>query len=97
MKEQYNPISNVLASSEPYKNRDTTRRSNNFTNKNNNTDREMKSSLCANNHKTTLCDQIKTKSLSEMKKFVEQEKLRWNCLAKIHILKNCESAKFDVI
>lgn len=57
----------------------------------------MKSSLCASNHKITLCDQIKTKSPSEMKKFVEQEKLRWNCLAKIHILQNCESVKFDVI
>ena len=32
-----------------------------------------------------------------MKKFVEQEKLRWNCLAKIHILQNYESVKFDVI
>ena len=57
----------------------------------------MKSSLCASNHKITLCDQIKTKSPSEMKKFVEQEKLRWNCLAKIHLLQNCESVKFDVI
>ena len=34
------------------------------------------------------CDQLE-KSLSEKKKFVEQEKLCWNCLAKNHILKSC--------
>ena len=47
--------------------------------------------LCTNKRKITFYDQFKEKSLSEKKKFIEQEKLRWNCLAKGHSLKNCES------
>ena len=47
--------------------------------------------LCENKHKITSCDQFKAKSLSEKKRFVRQEKVCWNCLAKNHILKNCES------
>ena len=91
VKEQYNVIANILASGEPYKNRDNPIRLNNFSNKNNNTDREIKCWLCENKHKITSCDKFKAKSLSEKKRFAEQEKLYWNCLAKGHILKNCGS------
>ena len=91
VKEQYNVIANILASDEPYKNRDNPIRLNNFSNKNNNTDREIKCWLCENKHKITSCDKFKAKSLSEKKRFAEQEKLYWNCLAKGHILKNCGS------
>ena len=41
VKEQYNPTANILAIDKPYKNRDNPIRSNNFSNKNNNTDREI--------------------------------------------------------
>ena len=91
VKEQYNPTANILASDKPYKNRDNPIRSNNFSNKNNNTDREIKCWLCENKHKITSCDHFKAKSLSDKKRFAEQEKLCWNCLATGHILKNCES------
>ena len=87
MKEQYNLIANILASDGPYKNRDNPIRSNNFSYKNSSTD----CWLCENKHKITSCDQFKAKSLSEKKRFVEQEKVCWNCLAKGHILKSCES------
>ena len=91
VKEQCNPIANILASDEAYKNRDNPIRSNNFSNKNISTDREIKCWLSENKHKITSCDQFKVKSYSEKKRFVEQEKLCCNCLAKGHILKNCES------
>ena len=39
MKEQCNPIANILASDEQYKNIDNAITSNNFSNKNSNTDR----------------------------------------------------------
>ena len=75
MKEQCNPIGNILANDEAYKNRDNPITSNNFSNKNISTDREIKCWLCENKHKITSCDQFKAKSYSEKKRFVEQEKL----------------------
>ena len=78
VKEQYNPIANILASDKSYKNRDNPTRSNNFSNKNSNTDREIKCWLCENKLKITSCDQFKAKSLSEKIRFVEQGKLCWN-------------------
>ena len=91
MKEQYNLITNILAGGKTSKNRDNPIRLNNFSNKNNNPGTEINCQLCANKHKIAVCDQFKAKSLSKKKKFVEQEMFFRNCLAKDHILKNCES------
>ena len=53
MKEQYNRIANILDSDEQYNNRDNPMRLNNFSNKNNNTNREIKCWICENKHKIT--------------------------------------------
>ena len=54
VKEKDNPIANILASDKPYKNSLNPIRSNNFGNKNNNADREIKCSLCKNKHKIVI-------------------------------------------
>ena len=75
MKKQYSRIANILDSHEHYNNRDNPIRLNNFSNKNNNTNREIKCWICENKHNITSCDQFKARSLSKKESFVEHEKL----------------------
>ena len=63
-------------------------RSNNI---NHDQSQKIKYWFCSDNPKLGSCEQILSKPLFEIKRFVEKEKLSWNCLDKGHILKSCSS------
>ena len=85
VKEQFNPIANILSIDQSYRPRDHIRLNNN----NQDESQEIKCWFCSDDHKLGSCDRFLSKPLYEKKQFVEKEKLCWNCLAKGHILKSC--------
>ena len=85
--EEFNPIANIISIDQPYCPRDHIR-SNNI---NQDEFQEIKCRFCSDDHKLGSCNQFLSKPLHENKRFVEKEKLCWNCLAKGHILKSCPS------
>ena len=87
IKEQFNPIANILSIDQPYRPRDHIRSSN----INQHESQEIRCWFCSDDHKLGSCDKFLSKPSYEKKQFVEKEKLCWNCLAKGYILKSCPS------
>ena len=81
--EQFNPIANIISVDKIY-----LIKSNNI---NQDEFQEIKCRFCSDDHKLGSCNQFLSKPSHENKRFVEKEKLCWNCLATGHILKSCPS------
>ena len=56
--------------------------------------RGIKCWLCKNEHRLMNCKQFLSKSFTEKKDFINKKRLCFNCLAKGHVLKECQSNFF---
>jgi len=85
-KEFYNPIANIIASQEPFRQKDS-KSINNFKYES----KTLKCYCCSDDHKLTKCETFLSKTLEAKNDFVKEHKLCWNCLSKGHMIKECKS------
>ena len=71
VKEQFNPIANILSIDQPYRPRDRIRSSN----INQYESQEIRCWFCSDDHKLGSCDKFLSKPSYEKKQFAEKEKL----------------------
>ena len=67
--------------------------SNNIVNRSNKTTESVgfKCWLCGNKHRLKDCKRFISKSVSDRKQFIKEQRLCWNCFSKKHTLKECKS------
>lgn len=89
MKELFNPIADIIASQEISSKKDPLyKRINNGST----TDKDdIKCWFCSKKHKITICQDFIKLPLKDKNEFVKTNKLCWNCMAKGHNIKNCQS------